>query len=559
MKRTVVTGLVVLGAGAVLWLIPEDIPGHGYWPLLTLLGLTILAGAAGTWRRRRRSSAGTVTHWSARSRRRHGVASWLDIARFGSFVTVRAKGTTVRPSLRELSRLERLQLPTTEIGVPLCRVGALRVWASTEDVITVFGGPRTGKTGWLAGTLIDAPGAVLTTSTRLDLYQFTSSLRASEGRPVFVFNPGGVGDLPSTISFNPLLGCADPVTATERAADMIPDAGGSESERWDAKARRYLAVLLHAAALGELSCATVAEWVADISNAEREILGALRRSPEVSYLTAAKQLIGMNERTQTSITDAISPAFSWLTNPSAAAAAAPDEPQLDIEQLLKSRGTVYLLGRHEGHTAPLLAALTGHIARTARRFAALQTGGRLDPPLMLALDEAARIAPVPLPDWSGDMGGFGVNIVALFQSRADMRDRWGDVGAAKILNNSGSCLVFGGTKDGDDLKAWADLTGMRDEPTQLGQRTKTDPKTAVRQVPVLSLAQIANLPQGRVVVICRGMPPAVGRVRMAWKRTDVQRALQDSAVRSAVQETIPVGDGAGVLVDVDNARTSSVT
>ncbi len=39
--------------------------------------------------------------------------------------------------------------------------------------------------------------------------------------------------------------------------------------------------------------------------------------------------------------------------------------------------------------------MTGHLARAARRIAAHQPGGRLDPPLTLALDECARIAPVP--------------------------------------------------------------------------------------------------------------------------------------------------------------------
>ena len=48
-------------------------------------------------------------------------------------------------------------------------------------------------------------------------------------------------------------------------------------------------------------------------------------------------------------------------------------------------------------------------------------------------------------------------------------------------------------------------------------------------MPVLSPAQIAQLPAGRVVVIRRGMPPAIGRVQMAWKRGDVR-----SAARAAV-------------------------
>jgi type IV secretory pathway TraG/TraD family ATPase VirD4 len=341
---------------------------------------------------------------------------------------------------------------------------------------------------------------------------------------------------------------------------LIPDAGGGEGERWDAKARRNLAVLLHAAAVSGRSCADVARWVADIEGSKDEILPALRRSPEASFLTAAKQLMGLNDKTQTSITEAIAPAFSWLIDPSAVAAAT-GANHLDVETLLRERGTVYLLGREEGHTAPLLAALTGHIARTARKLAAPLPGGRLDPHLTVALDEAARIAPIPADDWTGDMGGSGVQLILAFQSRADMIERWGKTGAARILNNSGAILVFGGTNDSDDLKAWSELTGERDEPTELGPRRKPTTSKSVRRVPVLSVAQIANLPARRVLVICRGMPPAVGRVRMAWKRADVrrlQRATQPvPVVVPPVAAPAPVQHVASV-VDIDSARKAPV-
>ena len=56
--------------------------------------------------------------------------------------------------------------------------------------------------------VIDAPGAVLVTSTRTDLHELTAALRTRRG-PVYVFNAVGLGDLPSTITFNPLTGCTD--------------------------------------------------------------------------------------------------------------------------------------------------------------------------------------------------------------------------------------------------------------------------------------------------------------------------------------------------------------
>jgi len=532
----------------------------GWWlsivaPLLTLA--LVVAVAGGGFVRFTRTSA-TVARWGARSRRKSGVASTVDIARVASAAAMRRKAPVVRPSLGGLTRWQRTRVATSAVAIALCRVGAMRVWASVEDVVLAFGGPRAGKTGWLAGAILDAPGAVLTTSTRLDLHELTAGLRAAGGRPVWVFNPAGLGGLDSTVTFDPLSGCTDPVTATERAEDMIPAAEG-DAERWDAQARRVLSVLLHAAALlaapapaGGVTAALVAEWVADPMAAERELLAALRRSPDPGHGEVARQFIGTNDRTRTSITASIMPALAWLTSPPAVAATSGGQ-QLDVAELLCERGTVYLLGRHAAHTAPLLAALTGYIARESRRLAAHQPGGRLDPPLTLALDEAARIAPVPLPDWTGDAGGSGVSIIAAFQSRADVIDRWGATGAAKVINNAGAILLFGGTKDDADLDAWSKLAGERDEPVTTTDASGHITSRTVRRVPVLPPSQLANLPRGRIVVFTRGMAMVIGRVQMAWQRRDVRtqaRAARARVAQSAVtgaQGARPAPGGAGGL------------
>ncbi|MGH3795637.1 MAG: type IV secretory system conjugative DNA transfer family protein [Pseudonocardiaceae bacterium] len=502
----------------------------------TLIGIVvvlIVAMVLVVWLHRT-GTASTVTRWGARSRRKAGVASTLDIARVASWAVMRRKAGVVRPSFADLTRRERLRVPTREVAVPLCRAGLVRVWASVEDVICLFGGPRTGKTGWLAGRVIDAPGAVLVTSTRTDLHVLTARLRARRG-PVYVFNAVGLGDLPSTITFDPLTDCTNPVTAAERATDLLA-AGetGISGDRafWDAQARRVLAALLHAAALGELSMRSVLGWIADPDQAHREVTGLLRRSPEPAYAEDAAQFLTTNERTRTSITSTIMPALGWLTSPAASAAATNRATLFDVGELLGSRATVYLLGAEETQAAPLVCALTGHIARQARRLAARETSGRLDPPLTLALDEAALISPVPLEAWTADMGGRGVSIIAAFQSRAQLIARWGPTGAAIILNNTAAVMVFGGTRDQADLGYWSTLSGDRDEPV-----TTTDPNgrvasRTVRKVAVLPPAQLANLPAGRVVVFRRGLAPVVGRVRMAWRRRDV-RAQTRHARREA--------------------------
>ncbi|WP_337826253.1 type IV secretory system conjugative DNA transfer family protein [Pseudonocardia sp. UM4_GMWB1] len=521
----------------VLWLVATT-------ALLVLAGVTAAVLVAAGWHRWTRT-AGTVTRWGNRMRRTAGVATGVEIARVASAAAVRRRAAVVRPSLGELNRRDRLRTKTTEVAVPLARVGLMRVWSLVEDVVLVFGGPRTGKTGWLAGRVIDAPGALLVTSTRTDLHALTSGLRAGRG-PVHVFNAVGLGGLPSTVTFDPLTGCTDPVTAAERAADMLGavTTAGGDREFWDGQARRVLAALLHAAALGELTMRDVLRWVSDPEAGRRQVTGLLRRSPEPAYVEDAGQFLATNDRTRSSITSTIMPALGWLTSPAASAAAEPGR-NLDIADLLASRGTIYLLGAEETQAAPLVCALTGHIAREARRIAARQPGGRLDPPLTLALDEAALISPVPLESWTADMGGRGVTIIAAFQSRAQLIARWGETGAAIILNNSASIMVFGGTRDRDDLAYWSTLAGDRDERVETTDDHGRVTSRSVRKVPVLAPAQLANLPAGRVVMFRRGMAPAIGRPAMAWRRRDVRaQARAARAVRPVEPGPVTVGEAA---------------
>jgi type IV secretory pathway TraG/TraD family ATPase VirD4 len=207
-----------------------------------------------------------------------------------------------------------------------------------------------------------------------------------------------------------------------------------------------LAALLHAAALGGRHMRDVQGWVADPERAQREVPVLLRRAADPAFEQDALQFVQTNERTRTSITSTIMPALGWLTSPAAAAAAERMTwdswpggelgEGFDVARLLEMKATVFLLGAEETQAAPLVCALTGHIAREARRLAALQPGGRLDPNLTLVLDEAALVSPVPLDSWTADMGGRGVTILAAFQSRAQVLARWGEHAAATILNNT---------------------------------------------------------------------------------------------------------------------------
>ena len=102
------------------------------------------------------------------------------------------------------------------------------------------------------------PGPVLSTTTKHDVFELTSGIRARRG-PVHVFNPQLVGGVPSTFRWNPLEGCQDPATAIRRAdafAHSVSQKGVEDATFWASKASDYLRAYFYAAAPKDWTCGT---------------------------------------------------------------------------------------------------------------------------------------------------------------------------------------------------------------------------------------------------------------------------------------------------------------
>jgi type IV secretion system protein VirD4 len=504
-------------------------------------GAAVTVGVTGYWWlryvARPQTTRGMIARRAELDQRTGGVASWLDVAESAGVQALRARATILRPSLASLSRRERRKLAPTQLGVEVVRVGwglpGQRIWSSCEDATLRIGGPRTGKTLSLACHGLDAPGALITTSTRLDLAEMLHEARRRRGA-VHFFNPAGLGGLASSVRWRVLSGCEDFATAQRRATDLVPESQG-EAARWDAQARRILALFLHAAAIAGMGMRDVVRWTADPSDRSlNEIVTALS-SVEVGgrdRADAVRQFWATNDRTRTSITTTMATPLAWMGDDRARALgdADRDDPDLiDIRTLIARGETLHLIG-HEDHTSlsPLIAALTAEIAYAARSLASARLGGRLDPPVTMLLDEAALVCPVPLDRWTADMGGRGVTIHICAQSLSQLRQRWGDDGAGTILANVAAFLVFGGSPAAADLAAISSLTGehrMRvvgADHDGVDGRRDGERRGEYRWRPVMDIADIRALKSGQVLLLRRGLHAVVGWApkvtdRRGWK------------------------------------------
>jgi type IV secretion system protein VirD4 len=529
-RRPFGAGLVAIAAGPVL--------GGLTGTALVVAGLAVTAVTVWLRLRPRAGSNAAIGRWDRKTRRHHGTASRWDILKTSSAWAMRRKAPVIRPSLRGLPRMARWRAPLLSFATPLCRVGGWllgqTVWTTHEESTLRVGIPGTGKTAELACKVIDAPGGVVVTSTATDLYELTAALRRRRG-PVFVFNPGGIGSIPSTLRWSPLHGCTDPATADRRATDLMgPPSESPEGERWEIQGRRVLAVLLHAAALGGHRMRDVAAWVANPDKGRAQILAALAGSPQAGEMRqAAEHAIDTNPRTRDGVMLAIAPAVAWVTRPVAAEAGDPAAEVFTVADLVDRAAALYLLGDDDGTVAPLIGALTAEIAHQARALASVRPGGRLDPALTLCLDEIALVCPTPLDRWMAELRKRSIVVHAACQGLGQLRQRWGDNGASMIVNSAAAVLVFGGCKDAADLALFGDLAGHRDETVHTRDAHGRITSTSTRRVPVIAPAMLAGLANHRALLVRRGMPVALVRTPVAWRRRDVRRATAQTRTAHA--------------------------
>lgn len=503
-----------------------------YW-IVTGIMLGAL-GAAGTWVwvRLRRHSRKAATD----PRRLAGTATAHEVTQTASAKALLKRASTLRPSLDK---------PTpSDVGYLLGRSRGRQVWASVEDSILLIGPPRSGKgLHVVINAILDAPGAVVTTSTRPDNLTATLRARQRHGRPVAVFDPQHLAEgVPAGMRWSPIRGCHDPLTAMIRATGLAAatglSAGGVESGGfWEGKTRTALQALLHAAALDGRPPSELFRWTLD-PTAAAEAVAILTNAPAAAtgWADSLGAMIDSDPKTRDSIWQGVALALGALADPRVLDAVSPRAGEdFDPEAFIQDRGTLYLLatGAGAGASAALVAAFVEDLVETARRIAARSPGARLDPPLLLALDEIGNLAPLPsLPTLMAEGGGTGITTLPVLQSLAQAREKWSDNAAGAIWDASIVKVILGGASNSRDLQDLSTLIGERDEYTDsvtLGDHGTRSNQRSVRRVPILPPDRIRTLPFGTGVTLLRSAPPIVTDLRPWPSRSDAAALKTDRA------------------------------
>jgi hypothetical protein len=304
-------------------------------------------------------------------------------------------------------------------------------------------------------------------------------------------------------------------------AVLTSNTNNGNLEWFEKKGDVALACLLWAAAVSGRTITDVFNWAQLYGH--DAALHVLATHPDSSpqMLAVVKRMLAAN-RTSGSVRDTVELSLSWAIIPELAAAVTPPPGQgFNLARFINQDGTLYMIasGDEDSPVTPLFRAFASYVHYAAGLMGTLAPAGRLDPPLLMALDEVTTICPVDLPVMLSDSAGKGVLIVAVAHGTSQLKERWGEHGGQVVWDTCGTKILLGGISDADTLEQASGLLGS----VVLGEPGELPP------LPVVPPEFVRALPDWRALVIRMNLAPVVVKIRPAWKRLAYRLGLVPSA------------------------------
>ncbi len=490
--------------------------------------LTLAAVGALLWKRRAHAGGG-------KRKRISGMAKAKDIQPLLA-QQITAKARSLRPSLKDAKHLD-----PSDTGILLGNLQGTRheVRMGYEDVAVAIMAPRSGKTTCLAiPALLAAPGPTLLTSNKAsgDAYTATLDARAAQGQ-TWSMDPQQIAHAERAMWWNPLAD-AKTLDGAGRLAGHFLAASVDASQQgdfWSKAGSNILSQLFLAAALDERPITDVMSWLA--FPADRTPLDILR---DHKFGPVAAQLKGTVEgppETRDGIYETARQYAAALLNSEIAAWVTPqkDIPEFRLADFVTSRDSLYLLSKDGGGGASALIAACADSVMRAATAQAERAGGRLDPPMLAILDEAANVCKISdLPDLYSHLGSRGIIPITILQSYRQGQKVWGDAGMDAMWSASTIKVIGSGIDDPDFADKLSRLIGDHDVETRSISHSDSGKSTSIsmRQERILPADAIRALPKGTALAFATGMRAAMLDLR-PWYLEDDAAELSAASARAS--------------------------
>ncbi len=407
-------------------------------------------------------------------------------------------------------------------------------FVSAQHSVMVIGPPRSGKTtSLIIPNVLAANGPVVSTSTKPDVLDATVAARSTLGRTL-LFDPTGSvperGDV-QRLRWSPIQSSTSWAGAQSMARSLVAvgaaASSGSGTSHWTERAQSLMAPLLHAAALDGADMRTALTWV-DRRQAlpAQQILAGGHGTTTALARNLLDGIAGTDPRELSGIWSTASGALAGFRFEQALDTTT--DPDFDPARFVRSADTIYIAApaHQQAQVAPMVVGLVEDVARATYAYAADQDPrAPHGPPVLLALDELANVAPLPeLPSMISEGGGQGLVTMACFQDLSQARHRWPGR-ADGFPSLFGTTVVLPGIGDRATLEALSALAGDEELPARsvsvgraltgqplsdllTGGRPQVSESVSTRWRPRLPVDAIARGLDGRALAFDQRKQPA---------------------------------------------------
>lgn len=510
---SLVTGATA--SGAVHWLIVAGI-------------LALIVGAGVT-------IAVVLVRRAKDPQRLEGLASMSDVSKeLGTKQLVTQRAPKLRPSLHGT------RVNPHDVGY---RVGTFHdeaLWIRAEDPTIVIGPSRSGK-GWylVLNWILSAPGALITTSSKMDNAQLTLRARQRRGSRPWIFAPGIAGgeDLGHVLRWDPIDGCIDEETLVRRIKALIPsDAfSGSTSNggHWDTLGQQLASHLFHAAACKGVDVDTIWEWVGNPQRA-LDAVRAIREHPEglLEHANHLESVINTPPEQRASTWGTLPTVLAFLESRTARVWMKPGEDDsFDPVQFILNKETLFLVGDKQttGGFVRIIDGLLAELDYVSKGLADASPGSRLDPHVSYILDEAGNFEYQGLYEIITAGGGRGRVVVAVFQSK-DQLAQWGQDNAGTLWDAAVAKIILPGGSSPKDLDEFSKLVGelwVTRESRSWGAGPSSVQVSEERRA-ILEGADIRTMRTGYALMFYRHLKPLIPKLTPFSEHAEFARCQADA-------------------------------
>ncbi len=515
-----------------------------------VVAVALMIALAGLKRLSADLDLGQVPTWLWYFRADPTVRHWLGLGLAGSgglaLLIALAVGRGMRPPLHGAARwaaeadIAQAGLRSRQ-GIVLGRAqGRLLTFGGAEHVM-LHAPTRSGKgVGVVIPNLLTWPDSVVVLDVKRENWAASAGFRAAHGQEVILFDP--LDPEGRTARFNPLghIDRADAIAVLDelqKLAVMLFPAPLHADPFWAEAARTgFIGV---GALVAETPGApfSLGEIYRQLTQGDprarlpAQLAARAQAGAPVSAgcASAIADFCSASENTFASIKQTLTARMNLWLNPRVCAAT--EASDFDLRDLRDRRISLYLGVSPDNlpRVAPLYNLLLQQLIDLNTRDRPQE--GRHTVQVLLVLDEFARLGHAAvIAQAFAYVAGYGLRLLPVLQSPAQLRAEYGPDLAEEILANCGVEIAFAPKelKVAQDLSErlgyWTYLSQASSRPTLLSSGRRSVTESDQRRA-LMMPQEILQMPPDRLLVLRAGVPPVYGRKIVYWRERAFRRRL----------------------------------